>query len=202
MRARKMNLRLTFAWSANIFCLVSGAAGSGLGVFGCPSGSMRRLASFAECQTAPPPVRGRGFAFLGLVLALGSFYPKPGHVLICDFERGFVAPEMVKARPVVVVSKSELPSRRLCTVVPLSTTAPHDEFDWHVLLAQNPLPETLGYKPIWAKCDMVYSVSFDRLDKPHRKTRGKREYFTTKLSPPDLDAIIRGIIAHLASMAG
>lgn len=161
---------------------------------------MRRLASFAECQTGPPFVGA--LLFLEIVLALGMFYPKAGHVLICDFERGFVTPEMVKARPVVVVSKSELHSRRLCTVVPLSTTAPHDEFDWHVLLAQNPLPETLGYKPIWAKCDMVYTVSFDRLDKPHRKTRGKREYFTTRLGQSDLDAIIQGIIAHLASMAG
>lgn len=44
-------------------------------------------------------------------------------VLICDFTTGFQAPEMVKKRPVVVVS----PRRRIgqvCTVVPLSSVAP------------------------------------------------------------------------------
>lgn len=152
------------------------------------------------CRVADKaPIRG-GFAFLEVVVALGKFYPKAGHVLICDFERGFVEPEMVKPRPVIVVSKSELHGRRLCTVVPLSTTAPHVEHDWHVLLTQNPLPETLGYKQIWAKCDMVYTVSFDRLDKPHKKAKGKREYFTVRLNQADLNSVLNGIIAHLAAI--
>ncbi|WP_350029107.1 type II toxin-antitoxin system PemK/MazF family toxin, partial [Caballeronia sp. GAFFF1] len=63
-------------------------------------------------------------------------------MLMCDFSRGFVPPEMVKKRAVVVISRSETHGRRLCTVVPLSTTAPAPALAWHVLLTQNPLPGT------------------------------------------------------------
>ena len=51
-----------------------------------------------------------------------TFHPKPGHVLICDFNTGFRPPEMVKKRPVVVISESR---QQLVTVVPLSTTEPN-----------------------------------------------------------------------------
>ncbi len=51
-----------------------------------------------------------------------STHPQVGSTLICNYGTGFVAPEMVKRRPVVVISRLR---RRadLCTVVPLSTTA-------------------------------------------------------------------------------
>jgi mRNA interferase MazF len=46
-----------------------------------------------------------------------------GQILICDFSSGFVEPEMVKVRPVVVISPKPRKSiHSLCTVVPLSTT--------------------------------------------------------------------------------
>jgi uncharacterized protein YifN (PemK superfamily) len=55
-----------------------------------------------------------------------TFYPHPGHVLVCDF-RGFIEPVIVKKRPVIVVS-SRLPHRSgLVTVVPISLTAPRHE---------------------------------------------------------------------------
>ncbi|MBY8970498.1 hypothetical protein J1G33_08830 [Pseudomonas sp. P867] len=42
-----------------------------------------------------------GSAFCGeLTLAL-YYHPKQGDVLLCDFTRGFVAPEMLKIRKVV-----------------------------------------------------------------------------------------------------
>jgi uncharacterized protein YifN (PemK superfamily) len=130
-------------------------------------------------------------------LPLGTFYPKPGQVLICDFERGFIPPEMVKRRPVVVISRAETHGRRLCTVVPFSTTAPEPTAPWHVLIANNPLPDTLAYTAIWAKCDMLYTVSFDRLDKPHRKTRSGREYLSVRLAPDDLAEVLAGVRAYL-----
>jgi uncharacterized protein YifN (PemK superfamily) len=51
------------------------------------------------------------------------FHPQRGTIVVCDF-RGFEAPEMQKRRPVVVVSPRLRHRDNLCTVVPLSTTAP------------------------------------------------------------------------------
>lgn len=118
-------------------------------------------------------------------------------MLLCDFTRGFVAPEMLKVRKVIVISPASTHSRKLCTVVPISSTAPEVERDWHYLLRTNPLPSD-GYKQLWAKCDMLYTVSFERMDKLHRKTRrGPREYFVPKLSPEDLQGVIAAVRAYL-----
>lgn len=130
-------------------------------------------------------------------MPLASFYPKRGHVLICDFDRGFVAPEMVKRRPVVVISRAETHRRRLCTVVPFSTTTPHPVQPWHVLIQEAPLPGALIHAQIWAKCDMLYTVSFERLNKLHRKTRQGREYLSPRLNTTDLQAIMEGVRAYL-----
>ncbi|MFJ5298911.1 type II toxin-antitoxin system PemK/MazF family toxin [Pseudomonas sp. NPDC088368] len=124
------------------------------------------------------------------------YLPKQGDVLVCDFTRGVVPPEMVKVRKVIVVSQASRHRRRLCTVVPISTTSPETELDWHHLLRENPLVSD-GTKQLWVKCDMIYTVSFDRLDKVHRKTRKGREYYVPRLSRNDLDAVIGGIRAYL-----
>ena len=41
-----------------------------------------------------------------------NFHPEPGMVLICDFTTGFRVPEIVKRRPVVVIS----PRRRRASI--------------------------------------------------------------------------------------
>lgn len=130
-------------------------------------------------------------------MPLNHFYPKLGHVLICDFTRGFVAPEMLKHRPVVVISPGTTHIRKLCTVVPLSTTQPATVMGWHFPLSASPLPETPAHIQVWAKCDMLYTVSFDRLDKLHRKRRQGREYFAPKVSPADLHGILQAVRAYL-----
>ena len=53
-----------------------------------------------------------------------AFQPRPGTVVMCDFA-GYVLPEMVKVRPVVVIARNRK-NRQLVTVVPLSTTAPNN----------------------------------------------------------------------------
>ena len=68
------------------------------------------------------------------------YHPKQGDILLCDFTRGFVAPEMLKVRKVIVISPASTHGRKLCTVVPISSTAPLIEKDWHHLLRSNPLP--------------------------------------------------------------
>lgn len=52
------------------------------------------------------------------------FQPLVGQILICDFPQEFSAPEMVKRRPVVAVSKPDRSRSELVTIVPLSTTKP------------------------------------------------------------------------------
>jgi uncharacterized protein YifN (PemK superfamily) len=125
------------------------------------------------------------------------YHSKQGDVLLCDFTRGFVAPEMLKIRKVVVISPTATHRRKLCTVVPISSTTPQTQQDWHHLLRTNPL-QSDGYKELWVKCDMIYTVSFERLDKLHRKTRSKgREYFVPRLGSEDMQGVIAGVKAYL-----
>lgn len=140
------------------------------------------------------------FAYAYWVIYLRTnLYIKTGHVLICDFERGFVPPEMVKIRPVVVISRSSTHDNGLCTIVPLSTTPPPNVKPWHIQLKQDPTPHLNSGKQVWAKCDMLYTVSHGRLNKPHSKVAGKREYLTLKVSADDLNAILSGVRAYLPS---
>lgn len=131
-------------------------------------------------------------------MPLNGYFPKRGDVLLCDFSRGFVPPEIVKAgRPVVVISDSMRHSQRLCTVVPLSTVAPRPMQAWHHKMDINHIPTVLSGKDSWAKCDMLYTVSFDRLDKPHTKARAGRTYFVPVLSEIELAQVIACVKAYL-----
>ncbi len=94
---------------------------------------------------------------------MGLLYqPRPGNVVMYDFA-GYIVPEMIKVRLVVVLARNRK-NRRLVTVVPLSTTAPSVVEDHHHELATNPLPAKAGVR-CWAKCDMVATVSLARLDR-------------------------------------
>jgi len=117
---------------------------------------------------------------------------KPGTILICDYGLGgFKAPEMVKRRPVVVVSNRKRTATGLLTVVPLSTTAPVPVQPHHcqVTLAA-PLPGFTGLS-CWAKADMVGTVSFARLDlfRTDRGPNGQRKYLSFRVSDAQLEQI-------------
>ena len=112
-----------------------------------------------------------------------TFYPRAGVVLMCDFE-GYVAPEMVKKRPVIVVSPRHLERSGLHTVVPMSTTPPNEARPYHLRLTKNPMPNSLG--DVWVKCDMVATVRTERLDRI-KVSRGN--YVTTAVTPEELSAI-------------
>jgi len=126
-----------------------------------------------------------------------DFHPKPGHVLICDFNTGFKPPEMVKKRPVVVISKSR---QQLVTVVPLSTTEPSPLEKWHHEMSESSLPVSLRGARHWAKCDMIATVAFWRLDRvctgKHPST-GKRMYVSHVVSLEDLTAIRQAVLHAL-----
>jgi uncharacterized protein YifN (PemK superfamily) len=122
-----------------------------------------------------------------------SFQPKPRTVVYCDFA-GYIEPEMVKRRPVVVLSAHKRNSR-LVAVVPLSTTRPNPVETHHCRLRRNPLPNA-KVTEVWAKCDMVAVVSVQRLDlipTGRRYPNGRREYVAPKVDIDQFDAIRKGV---------
>jgi uncharacterized protein YifN (PemK superfamily) len=104
-----------------------------------------------------------------------NYQPKPGSIVKCDF-KGYVIPEIVKKRPVVVIH-SHKSNSKLVTVVPISATAPtkidyyHYELD---LTVETNIEPYLSTCPRWFKCDLVYVVSTDRMDRFKHRTTGKR----------------------------
>lgn len=126
----------------------------------------------------------------------------PGTILLCDYDTGFRAPEMVKRRPVVVVSP-RLPHReQLCTVVPLSTTAPGREVLYVCRIdLVAPLPDPFSATTVWAKADMLATVGFARLDmfRTARGATGKREYLRPMLPAGALQRV-RNSILHAIGM--
>lgn len=116
-----------------------------------------------------------------------QYAPKDGTILICNFDG--VLPEMVKRRPVVMVSSV---SSGLAIVVPLSTTAPLKIKAWHFFLhLSEPLPKPYNCLDCWAKGDMVSVVAFGRLNFPFsgKDKNGKRIYQTNQISNEDLASI-------------
>ena len=117
-----------------------------------------------------------------------QFHPEQGTILVCDF-KGFVQPEMIKRRPVVVLSPRLRKRDGLCTVVPLSTTPPKEVAPYHFKLHVTPvLPEPYNADFHWVKADMVYTVSFDRLHLPFngKDPEGKRRYDVRVIDKADL----------------
>ncbi len=124
-----------------------------------------------------------------------AFHPHPGTILICDFSTGFQPPEMVKVRPVVVLS----PRRRtsdLVTVVPLSSTEPTPLLPWHVEMPSGAYPPARG--AMWAKCDVVATVARARLDRVRaRGPQGQRTYSVPMLPPAAFAAVQVAVKAAL-----
>ena len=72
---------------------------------------------------------------------------------------------MVKTRPVLVVSPRLRRRDNLCTVVPLSTTPPQNQQNYHCrLVLARPLPSPWNAPEHWVKADMMATVAFHRLD--------------------------------------
>ena len=112
---------------------------------------------------------------------------------MCDF-RGYISPEIIKKRPVIVVTP-RLPYRsHLCTVVPISRTPPDHPQPYHVRLSKNPHPNQSEDDPVWAKCDLIANVSLVRLD---RFRVGPRKYYSPRIDADDLRAVRKGILNAL-----
>lgn len=120
------------------------------------------------------------------------FQPRIGTVVQCNF-MGMIEPEMVKKRDVVIVARHRQ-NNKLVTVVPLSTTAPLQAIGHHHKLDKNPRPNGDQSTVVWAKCDMIYTLSLERLDSYYIHTRkGGRQSVNQQVSPDDLTAIRKAI---------
>lgn len=80
-----------------------------------------------------------------------AYHPKQGEILLCNYDTGFVAPEMTKLRPVVVISPRLRRRDDLVAVVPLSTTepVPIEPYQCEIVLAL-PLPKPFNAPKMWA----------------------------------------------------
>ncbi|WP_183260414.1 type II toxin-antitoxin system PemK/MazF family toxin [Bradyrhizobium sp. CIR48] len=126
-----------------------------------------------------------------------KFHPEPGTVVICDYTTGFRKPEMVKRRPVVVISPRLKRRHGLATVVPLSTTPPVPVCDHHCKISLNPvLPAPFDSAEMWVKADMLATVGFERLEllRTGRDQQGKRKYLTPQLEQAHLKTVYQCVL--------
>lgn len=111
------------------------------------------------------------------------YHPAPGTIVMCDYGTGFILPEMVKVRPVVIISRRFRSRSKLCTVVPLSSTEPRPLEPYHHRLSEGAYPP--ARRAMWAKCDMLATVSIDRLDRIKTRGTGSKRSYTTFAMPAD-----------------
>lgn len=129
-----------------------------------------------------------------------TIHPRPGQILICDFTKGFKEPELVKRRPVIVLTPS-MPGRgSVVTIVGLSSVKPEPILDYHCLLPKASLPMLGEYQnqETWVKGDMIYAVGYHRLSPIQLGTHradGKRNYFTNRLNRTRMHEIY-GCVLH------
>lgn len=102
-----------------------------------------------------------------------TYQPKPNTIIMCNFE-GFISPEMVKNRPVLVLTRNKK-NPKLVTIVPISTTEPYEITNLHIEIVG-----PIDGKKAWVKCDMVTTVCLERLDRLRIITTGQRCKWGTK----------------------
>ena len=128
-----------------------------------------------------------------------KYYPRPGEILVCDYNTGFIEPEMTKRRPVVVISPRLRRRAGLVCIIPLSTTAPDPAEAHHCRLElASPLPRPFDSPVMWAKCDMLATVAHTRLDrfKAGRK-EGARVFLSGALDADQLKAVKAAMLCGL-----
>lgn len=124
-----------------------------------------------------------------------SFQPKPGQILTCHFGLGFQVPEIVKTRPVLVISPKQRRWSGVCVVVPISSQAPKELMPYHYKLPEGLVPGE-KYKESWLKGDLVTTVGAHRLD---RRKVGFRDY-RAPIAPDDVLRQARRCVLHATGM--
>lgn len=122
-----------------------------------------------------------------------QFHPRAGQVFVCDFT-GFRVPEMVKPRPVIVISP-KLPHRsEIVAIVPISLTPPKHTLPFCFRLSRNYHPHEGDGLPCWAKADMLLNVGTYRLN---AFKVGRRKYVYPTLSQEDLAGVRHAVLCGL-----
>ncbi len=127
-----------------------------------------------------------------------KYSPKVGQILMCDFN-GFKAPEMVKNRPIIILS-TRPNGHKLVSVTCLSTAVPTKEEQYHLKMDAKHLPRTKFFrdKETWLKGDMVYTVGFDRLNLIKvGMDKGKRIYHLDRLSRDTMKGVYSCVLHGL-----
>jgi mRNA interferase MazF len=120
-----------------------------------------------------------------------SFLPSAGMVLLGDFSVGFKKPEIIKIRPVIVLSDRKR-NRDTCVVVPLGSKPPTDSKAIFVPLDLDKYPFLQGQS--YAKCDVVNSVRLARLSRLRDKLTGRgMDSRSTQIDAADLANIRIGV---------
>jgi len=130
-----------------------------------------------------------------------KFHPKQGTIVRVDFDAAFRTPEMVKPRLAVVISKPIQARPGVCTIVPLSTTAPAKPMPFHCELDISfEIPKPWGNVTRWVKGDMVYSAGFHRVDllRLGRDRNNKRVYQINTISEQSLKQIQKCVLHGLS----
>jgi uncharacterized protein YifN (PemK superfamily) len=129
------------------------------------------------------------------------YQPRAGDIFMCEFPACFDVPEMVKTRPVIVVSPRLAGRRELVGIVPISHSEPDPMCAHHCIIPVRMLPKfmqaTGGHR--WVKCDMVYTFSTRRLSPVEhpRRMAGKRVYEYPRLDGATLQHVRRAIASGL-----
>lgn len=127
------------------------------------------------------------------------YHPKPGTIVVCDYAAGgFRQPEMTKRRLAVTISPKLKRRNDLVTVVPLSQTKPTPLEPWHTELIVA-VPHPWGGGPRWAKCDMVATVGYARLNLPHTRhpVTNQRLFVQIELPEHEVEALRKAVSAAL-----
>jgi uncharacterized protein YifN (PemK superfamily) len=136
--------------------------------------ALRLAAEVADVTPRPRRTDDHGSAPYPVRMELRSRI-RPGMVLVCEFPpQDQIRPgEMTKVRPVVVVNRRMSSRPGLVNVIPISMTPPHAVAPWHVAIPATAMPVGWREKPgtRWAKCDMVATVSIERLRASTRHSR-------------------------------
>lgn len=129
-----------------------------------------------------------------------QYPPDRGEVLICDFENYLPKGEMVKQRPVIVLSPRIAQRRDIVTVVALSTTEPLTYLNYHLEITFDP-PYSKKYSSMtmWLKGDMLYTMNLSRLSRPHSKDpqTGERSYPIRIIDASVMKDVERCVLAGL-----
>lgn len=129
--------------------------------------------------------------------------PRNGMILMCDFdqhENELVSDgNMRKTRMVIAISPSHARRGKIVHVVPISMTAPEVVMPWHIQIPLDCLPHPARHRAgdRWAKCDMVVTAGWSRLNRYEGPKRGGQVAYADGFLNMDTLARVKVAIAHV-----